>query len=280
MPACAPMPAASPPEPQRASSSLNTAPRTASIPNQPRSAIQPNTSFGNHRAASHSSTRGHSSARTHARSSARNASDCSVNGGIGFKSLSQHRGAPREYGQMQRLGHETDEWLLSSDDPAEFARLYDRYVESMLAYFQRRTRDAEAAADLTAETFAAALVARRRFRPGGAPAAAWLFGIAQHKLTDYHRRGFAEDRMRRRLGMERLPVSAEDADLIRFLGEDVASKIVNELPPDQRDAVRAHVLDEREYGEIAQTEHLSEATVRQRVSRGLRTLRERSGRPG
>jgi len=42
----------------------------------------------------------------------------------------------------------------------------------MLAFFVRRTRDGELAADLTAEVFARALEAGARFRPGGAPASA------------------------------------------------------------------------------------------------------------
>ena len=62
----------------------------------------------------------------------------------------------------------TDDELLSSDDPEAFGVFYDRHVRALLGYFARRTRDPEVAADLTAETFASALVARRRFKPGGA----------------------------------------------------------------------------------------------------------------
>src|SRR5512133_1230509 len=40
-------------------------------------------------------------------------------------------------------------------------------VEALLGYFARRTFDPEEAADLTAETFASALVTKRRFKPGG-----------------------------------------------------------------------------------------------------------------
>ena len=171
----------------------------------------------------------------------------------------------------------TDEALLVSGDPEDFGRFYDRYVRSLLAYFQRRTRDPETAADLTAETFAAALAARGRFEARAVPASVWLFAIAHHKLTDYHRRGSTEDRMRSRLGMERVAVSAEDAEMIRWLGDEVASQMVEDLPPDQRDAIRAHVLEDRDYAEIARSERLSEATVRKRVSRGLRVLRDRAG---
>jgi RNA polymerase sigma factor (sigma-70 family) len=138
-------------------------------------------------------------------------------------------------------------------------------------------RDPEAAADLTAETFAAALAARRRFRRTATPAVAWLFGIAQHKLIDYRRRGAAEDRMRRRLGIQRVRVGDDDRELIAMLGRDAAWQLIDELPPEQRDAVRAHVLDDRPYAEIASAGGTSEAVVRKRVSRGLGALRERMG---
>ena len=171
----------------------------------------------------------------------------------------------------------TDEALLLSGAPEDFGCFYDRYVRSLLAYFQRRTRDPEVAADLTAETFAAALAARGRFQARAVPASVWLFAIAHHKLTDYFRRGSAEDRMHRKLGVERVPVGAEDADMIRMLGEEVAFQLVGDLPTDQRDAVRAHVLEDRDYGDIARENVTSEATVRKRVSRGLSALRARAG---
>ena len=44
--------------------------------------------------------------------------------------------------------------------------------------------------------------------------------------------------------------------------------------------MRAHVIEERDYGEIAGELHTSEAVVRKRVSRGLATARRRIGRHG
>lgn len=170
-----------------------------------------------------------------------------------------------------------DEDLLLSGDAEDFGRFYDRYVDMLLGYFSRRVRDPEVAADLTAETFAAALVARRRFRRARTPAVAWLFGIAQHKLADYRRRGAVEDRLQRRLGIERPRVAEEDVELIDMLGRDAAWQLIDELPPDQREAVRKHVLEDRAYGEIAIDAGTSEAVVRKRVSRGLGALRSRMG---
>src|SRR5215467_9282865 len=97
----------------------------------------------------------------------------------------------------------SDEVLLAGSDPAGFEEFYGRHVDTLLGFFARRTRDAELAADLTAETFAAALSGRRRFDAGHGSAVGWLFGIAMKKLADAQRRGYADKKARRRLGMER-----------------------------------------------------------------------------
>src|SRR6185312_12106655 len=130
----------------------------------------------------------------------------------------------------------------------------------------------ETAADLAAETFAAAIVARRRYRGDGAPAGAWLFAIAHRKLADYQRRGYADERARRRLGLERRPLGEDDAALIRLLGEEITVRELAALPADQRSAIEARVLQERAYPDIAGELGTSEAAVRMRVSRGLATL--------
>jgi RNA polymerase sigma factor (sigma-70 family) len=172
----------------------------------------------------------------------------------------------------------TDEALLAGHDPASFEEFYVRHVEMLLGFFARRTRDPELAADLTAETFAAALAHRGRYRSEKGAAAAWLFGIALHKLTDAQRRGYAERKARRRLGMERLELHEDDYARIESLAEaDGATALLELLSPDQRTAVRAHVLEDRGYAEIARTEHTSETVVRKRVSRGLAAVRQRMG---
>jgi RNA polymerase sigma-70 factor (ECF subfamily) len=172
----------------------------------------------------------------------------------------------------------TDEQLLVARDAASFELFYARHVDAMLGFFARRTFDAELAADLCAETFAAALASRRRFRPGGPPARAWLFGIGAKKLADAQRRGYADMRARRRLGMERIELSDQDIVRIERLGEgDETRALMEQLPAEQRSAITAHVIDERPYGEIAGELHTSEAVVRKRVSRGLATMRRRIG---
>jgi RNA polymerase sigma factor (sigma-70 family) len=175
----------------------------------------------------------------------------------------------------------SDDDLLCSGDPEDFAVFYRRHFQWVLAYLQRRTHDPELAADLCAEVFAAALLARPRFRPRDGHANSWLFRIAQNKLTDTQRRGYAEDSARRRLGMERVVPDEHDLERIEALGNEVqVVAALDMLPPDQRYAVTARILDERDYDEMAVGAGVSEAVMRKRVSRGLAAMRSRIGARG
>jgi RNA polymerase sigma factor (sigma-70 family) len=171
----------------------------------------------------------------------------------------------------------SDEVLLAAGDGASFELFYLRHAERMLGYFARRTHDAELAADLTAETFAAALAGRRRYRAEAGAASAWLFGIASKKLADAQRRGYAERRARRRLRLQRIELTDDDIARIESLSGLEATAMVDVLVTEQRDAVTARVIDGREYADIARDLDVSETVVRKRVSRGLSALRDRIG---
>lgn len=163
-------------------------------------------------------------------------------------------------------------------DSEEFAHLYATYSRRMVAFFARRTYDAQLALDLTAETFAQAFSGRRRFRGDSeAEAAAWLFTIANRQLAHYWRRGRAEQRAVRRLGLQ-VPVLDQDdaariidlagmADLRAALAEELAR-----LPEPTQQALRLRIVEERDYREVAQLLGMTEMTARARVSRGLLAL--------
>jgi RNA polymerase sigma factor (sigma-70 family) len=72
-------------------------------------------------------------------------------------------------------------------------------------------------------------------------------------------------------------LSFDDEDLLRVqelasVGE-TALALLERLPAAQRDAVRARVVDELDYEQLALELGHSEQLVRQHVSRGLRRLR-------
>ena len=172
---------------------------------------------------------------------------------------------------------DTDLLTACRADPEAFGLFYRRHVSAVLRFLLARTRRAEVAADMCAETFARALEQADRFDPARAPARAWLFVIASSVLVDSMRRRRVEDRARRRLGMPARELTDADLERIDELvaaeqGPDVAALVAG-LPPFQREALLARIVDERSYAAIAADMRVSEAVVRQRVSRGLATLR-------
>jgi len=80
--------------------------------------------------------------------------------------------------------------------------------------------------------------------------------------------------------MEPLPLADDDIDRIEALTESGAAdllELVENLPEDQRRALKARVIEERPYDEIAAQMRCSPAVIRKRVSRAVATLRREIG---
>ncbi len=161
-------------------------------------------------------------------------------------------------------------------DPRAFRDLYERYAERLYRFHLGRSRDAVAAHDLTAETFAQAWLGRTRFRDeAGGSAGPWLFGIARNVLSASVRRGRLERAACTRLGilerLDREPATAEpDESWLDGLDEALA-----ELPESQQDALRLRFADDLPYDELADTLGTTPQAARVRVHRGLSALRLR-----
>jgi RNA polymerase sigma-70 factor (ECF subfamily) len=165
-------------------------------------------------------------------------------------------------------------------DAERLAAAYQRDARRLLIFFTRRTYDAQLAVDLVAETYARAFEQRRRFAgdSGDADAlAAWVFGIGRNVLHEALRRGRAERRALRRIGVEPPVLAADEQARIEELAElgELRTAVVAalaELGTEQREAVRLRVVDELAYPAVARRLGISEQAARARVSRGLRAL--------
>ncbi len=180
---------------------------------------------------------------------------------------------------MTNLDGDDEQALLiaARSDAHAFAAFYRHFERPVLGFFMRATGRPELAADLTAETFASALESIDSYDPARGRPDNWLFGIARNVLVSSYRRGRVEASARARMGLPRLVLDDHSTETIARLndGHDDASLALAELPGEQQSAIHARVLQERDYAEIASELQCSEAVVRQRVSRGLRTLRAR-----
>ena len=161
--------------------------------------------------------------------------------------------------------------------PEPFCALYTQHIEQVYRYHLARTGSAEAAEDLTAETFFAALASFDRLDETQ-PALPWLFGIARHKLADYHRRLFFRGlpRSMRLDGMENLAEAApspEDQAEHRLNVARVA-KALRSMNPGRAEAVALHYYGGLSMLEIGQSLGKSEEAVKKMVQRGLAELRQ------
>lgn len=174
------------------------------------------------------------------------------------------------------------ELLHDTEEPAQsFATFYRRHVGAILRFAARRNLDADTAADVVAETFFAALAGRARYRPESDSARLWLLGIAARQAADVHRKRAKELRKEERLRHEAVTITDADRDDYRRLLDDPdedARNVLGDLPEAQQHAIRARVLEHRDYAEIARDLGLSEPAARQRVSRGLAALRAKLGK--
>jgi RNA polymerase sigma factor (sigma-70 family) len=175
----------------------------------------------------------------------------------------------------------SDEQLLAlaRSEREAFALFYGRHALAVHAWFGRHaTQDAGTLDDLTAETFAQALVSLGRFRSrGDGSAAAWLFAIARNQQRQFHRHRRISEKARRELGME---IDGADDGFER--GEERALALnlrphllaaLEQLPADQRRAVELRVIHEANYRAISTALGCSEQAARVRVFRGLQALR-------
>ena len=183
-------------------------------------------------------------------------------------------------GAATHLVTRTDAQLLASasKDPLAFREFYDRYAAWVRSWFLRQTGSDSAALDLTAETFAQAWHASRRFRDmadgSGAP---WLFGIARNLLRQYHKHNRIESAARERLGLPAAWADCEDYDAVdeRLEAGSLAPALrlaIKALPREQRRALELRVVQQMEYEEVAGALGCSQNAARLRVSRALRAL--------
>lgn len=156
------------------------------------------------------------------------------------------------------------------ENPAAFARLYDRYIQSVYRYLYSRIGDVHAAEDVTSQTFMAAYEALPKYRERG-QFPAWLFRIARSKMNDHFRRSHHEinleaagEFLEREDSLGAL-IRAEELSKVRFL--------VNKLNAEEQDLIRLRYVAELSFAEIADLLGKREDAVKKSIYRLLERLK-------
>ena len=155
---------------------------------------------------------------------------------------------------------DADAIAASLEDPAAFVIVFDRHFDAIRGYLARRL-GADAAADLTAETFTRAFDARKRYELTRPDALPWLYGIASNVMRRY-----AREERRRLLAHAELasePSASVDADPA---AGDVAEALAS-LNPEEREVLFLYAWADLSYEDIALALGTPVGTVRSRLNR-------------
>jgi RNA polymerase sigma factor (sigma-70 family) len=180
---------------------------------------------------------------------------------------------------LDRTGDEpTDAALIAAslDDGPSFAAVFDRHYPAIHAYVARRA-GADVADDVASATFLEAFASRRRYDQAKPSARPWLYGIATNLLR-HHRRA----EVRRIEGWARAAAASPDldppADVAARLDAQAAKPLLAHalarLSAADRDTLLLYAWEDLSYAEIASALAVPIGTVRSRLNRARRELRE------
>jgi RNA polymerase sigma factor (sigma-70 family) len=160
----------------------------------------------------------------------------------------------------------TDEQLMreyQSGSEEAFGILYDKYSSMVYAFIKKRMRLSEQE-DLFQKVWRQLHEKRHLYKDQ--PFAPWLFVIMRHLLIDEYRS----------LGRKGREFKGEllDQAFDTQTQDTIIEEILSRLPDDSRDLVKKYYLDEITYEELENSTGLSQANLRQRLSRALRGLRK------
>lgn len=180
-------------------------------------------------------------------------------------------------------GTDADVIRASLRDPEAFAAIFDRHVLKVHGFLARRV-GSSMADPLTGETFLVAFERRSTYHHEYAESLPWLYGIA-HNLLRHHWRGQArEERSLRRIraGMEQDEMP-DDGVLDRMVAEaqwPAVAAALAAMRPEERDVILLVAWEDLAYADVARAFAVPVGTVRSRLSRGRRHLRELIGATG
>jgi RNA polymerase sigma factor (sigma-70 family) len=172
----------------------------------------------------------------------------------------------------------SDEQLMAAyvaGDSAAFRVIFERYAPLLLRSMLRELYVREEASDLVQQTFLQLHRARADFDPGQ-KLKPWIFTIGMNLKREYFRR--KKRRPERSLDAETTVEPAVAAlGAAQVEARRTLSRVLADLPHDQREVIELHWFDGLEFPEVAAVVGASVSAVKVRAHRGYVRLREALG---
>lgn len=159
----------------------------------------------------------------------------------------------------------------AQENLSAFSELYQRHVQRIYRYVLMRTGNPHEAQDLTSQTFLAAMESLEKYRYTQ-PFAAWLIGIARHKVGDFYRQKQPQTWLT--LANDLPSEEAPEEQVSQQMKIALVARKLQTLAPDRAEALSLRLFGGLEVAEIARLMGKQETAVRMLVFRGLRDLQE------
>jgi RNA polymerase sigma-70 factor (ECF subfamily) len=160
----------------------------------------------------------------------------------------------------------------SKRDPDAFGALYDRYFPQIYRFAYSRVRDQSLAEDVTSEVFFKALKNIKRYTYSGHPFSSWLYQITLNAVADHYRGQRGEVELEEGGDMASDAPSVVDEVVRRDRSRRVWAAI-QQLPPQQRDAMILKFGEDRKIDEIARIMNKTSGAVKLLLHRAVERLR-------
>ncbi|MFT3799313.1 RNA polymerase sigma factor [Microbacterium sp.] len=169
----------------------------------------------------------------------------------------------------------------SGSEPGAFASLFDRHAPAIFRYAAQRMGD-DRAEDIMSETFLVAFEKRASYDPAIENARPWLLGIATRLMHKHSRlearawKGMVAD-MAASLAPDMIEQAGARLDAAR-LTRRLASAL-RRLSASDRDTLLLYAWGDLDYAGVAAALDVPIGTVRSRLNRARRLLRDAAERP-
>ncbi|WP_433402091.1 RNA polymerase sigma factor [Streptomyces sp. CA-146814] len=161
----------------------------------------------------------------------------------------------------------------SLDEPELFAGLYDRHAPDIHRYAARRLGEGPAD-DITAETFLIAFRTRHRYDTAHRLARPWLYGIAANLIGRHRRTEVRALKALARTGHDPVTASWSDRADDRIAVQAPLAGALAALSPGDRHVLLLVAWADLGYQEVADALRIPLGTVRSRLNRARRKVRE------
>ena len=189
--------------------------------------------------------------------------------------LREHAGVDKDCKDAFQVMHPDSnlEMLMASYQRGDFAAatdLIERISPRLHRFFAAQSGSRAHADDLLQETWLRIHKVRYTYRPGE-PALPWFYAIARHIRVDHHRKS-----VRTAVGEQKLEAMSKDAAAVPGESDraDGLEALLAPLPESQREVIEMLKVAGMSLEEVARATSSSVGSVKQKVHRAYKKLRE------